>query len=126
MTYIDEFPPIENALEMEPEELAPFVLKYLSTRERTGKMNRYNFTFGTDSELTPYAGNYREEFCKRLMEAWMWLEKEIFIAPRPGDTGDWAFITRRGKKVLDSQDFNTYKQFISIGPLKDEIEYNKI
>ena len=110
MSFKDEFPPIENAMEMEPEELAPFVLKYLSTGNNTGDMNRYNFTLGTDRDLIEYAGGYRDEFCRRLMEAWIWLEKEMFLAPKPGDTGDWVFITRRGKKILESQDFNTYKQ----------------
>lgn len=110
MSFQNEFPPIENALEMEPEELAPFVLKYLSTREKTGKMNRYNFTLGSSSEYGEYAGSHKTEFLKRLMEAWIWLEKEMFLAPKPGEQGEWVFITRRGKKVLESQDFSTYQK----------------
>lgn len=110
MSFADEFPPIETAMEMEPEELAPFVLRYLSTRENTGEMNRYNFTLGTNQKLVDYSGEYRKEFCKRLTEAWIWLEREMFLAPKPGEKGDWVFITRRGTKVLESQDFNTYKQ----------------
>jgi len=110
MSFQNEFPPIENALEMEPEELAPFVLKYLSTREKTGKMNRYNFTLGSSPEYGEYAGSHRTEFLQRLMEAWIWLEKEMFLGPKPGESGDWMFITRRGKKVLESQDFSAYKK----------------
>jgi hypothetical protein len=110
MSFLDEFPPIENAMEMEPEELAPFVLKFLSTKEKTGEMNRYNFTLGTNPELAKYAGGYLNEFCKRLTEAWIWLEKEMFLAPKPGARGDWVFITRKGKRVLESQDFNTYQK----------------
>jgi uncharacterized protein (TIGR02391 family) len=110
MSFQDEFPPIETALQMEPEELAPFILKYLSTRENTGMMNRYNFTLGTDPELVSYTGEYRKDFCKRLMEAWIWLEKEMFLAPKPGEQGEWVFITRRGKKISESQDFSTYKK----------------
>jgi hypothetical protein len=110
VSFKDEFPPIENSLEMEPEELSPFVLRHLSTRENTGKMNRYNFALGTDSELTSYGGDNIQEFCKRFTEAWVWLEREMFLAPKPGEKGDWVFITRRGRKVLESQDFNTYKE----------------
>ncbi len=110
MSFQDEFPPIDNALEMEPEELAPFILKYLSTRENTGQMNRYNFTLGSSPDLTAYAGGSRKEILKRFMEAWIWLEKEMFLAPKPGEKGEWVFITRRGKKVLESQDFNTYQK----------------
>ena len=90
--------------------LATFVLKYLSTRENTGQMNRYNFTLGTDPDLRAYAGQHIKEFCKRLTEAWIWLERSMFLAPKPGEKGEWVFITRLGKKVLESQDFNTYKQ----------------
>lgn len=52
MSLKDIFPPIETALEMEPEELAQFVLKYLATESQ---INRYNFTLGTSPELTAYA-----------------------------------------------------------------------
>ena len=38
------FPPIETTLEIEPEELAPFVLKHL---KQIGKINRHNYTFIT-------------------------------------------------------------------------------
>jgi uncharacterized protein (TIGR02391 family) len=110
MSFKDEFPPIETALEMEPEELAPFILKYLSTRERTGQMNRYNFTLGTDPDLAVYTKGKVKEFCERLTEAWIWLEKEMFLAPKPQEQHNWVFITRRGHQVLESQDFNTYKK----------------
>lgn len=35
------------------------------------------------------------------MEAWSWLERELFLAPMPGNTGDWRFITRRGQRLLE-------------------------
>ena len=66
------FPPIETALVMEPEELAPFVLKHL---KELGHINRYNYTLGTNSELREYAGEHIREFQERLMEAFIWLEK---------------------------------------------------
>lgn len=44
------------------------------------------------------------------MEAWMWLEKELFVMPRPGQQNDWAVITRRGRQILESQDFTAYRQ----------------
>ena len=99
------FPPIETALDMEPEELAPFVLKHL---EKIGKINRYNYTLGTSGEMREYAGDHLEDFQKRLMEAFIWLEREMFVAPQPGNTGDWRFITRRGEKVLQEEDFGAY------------------
>lgn len=105
--FKDIFPPIETAMELEPEELAPFVLKYL---EKQKGINRYNFTLGTSSEVIQYAGQYLSDFCMRLMEAWVWLEREMFIAPQPGQQNDWAFITRKGRKVLEEQNFELYKK----------------
>lgn len=99
------FPPIETALELEPEELAFFVLKHL---KRMGRgINKHNYTLGTSSEMVDYAGGNLEEFKKRLMEAWVWLEREMFIAPQPGQM-DWSFITQRGERVLQEEDFTAY------------------
>jgi len=99
------FPPIETALELEPEELAIFVLRHLKQMGRG--LNKHNYTLGASSEIVDYAGGNLEEFKKRLMEAWVWLEREMFIAPQPEQV-DWSFITRRGERVLQEEDFTTY------------------
>lgn len=103
--FIEIFPPIETVLDMEPEELAPFVLRHL---KMIGKINRYNYTLGTGEAIKNYAGEHLEEFQERLMEAFIWLEREMFIAPMPGETGEWRFITRRGERVLKDEDFAAY------------------
>ena len=109
MSFKEIFPPIATALEMEPEELGPFVLRYLATQGE--QINRYNFTLGSSPEVMAYAaGGHLEALCYRLMEAWMWLEREGFIMPRPGQQLDWATITRRGHQVLAAQDFTTYRK----------------
>lgn len=105
--YTDIYPPIETALEMQPEELAPLVLKHLN---QIGNINRYNFTNGNASDFMEWAGNNREEAMQNLITAWMWLEKELLVAPKPGSQDSWAFITPRGKKILESQDFKTYQK----------------
>lgn len=101
------FPPIETALEMEPEELAPFVLKHLN---KVGNINRYNYTLSTSSEMQEYTGKHLKDFQKRLMEAFIWLEREMFIAPQPDEQGEWRFITRRGERVLQEENFVAYSQ----------------
>jgi uncharacterized protein (TIGR02391 family) len=99
------FPPIETVLEMEPEELAPFVLKHV---QKSPNINRYNYSLPSP-EMIEYAGReHLKELQERLMEAFIWLEREMFIAPRPGETGDWRFITRRGEKILQDEDFKAY------------------
>jgi hypothetical protein len=58
MSFKEIFPPIATTLEMEPEELAPFVLRYLA---KQGQINRYNFSLGPTPDLVEFAGNKREE-----------------------------------------------------------------
>ncbi len=99
------FPPIETALEMEPEELAPFVLKHLS---KIDHINRYNYTLSSNGEIREYAGEHFRDFQKRLMEAFIWLEREMFLAPQPDEQGEWRFITKKGEKVLQEEDFSAF------------------
>ncbi len=109
--YEKIYPPAETILDMEPEELAPLVLKYLSESGQQ-KLNMHNFSLGTDTDFIKWAGDdhrQRQEVLQRLIVAWRWLERELFIAPQPGNV-NWAFITPRGKEVLESQDFETYKK----------------
>lgn len=107
--YEQIYPSPESVVEMEPEELAPLVLKHLS-EGGSQQLNMHNFTTGTSHDFIKWAGedhNYRKKVLQSLIVAWRWLEKELFIAPQPGQV-DWAFITPRGKAILESQDFKTY------------------
>jgi uncharacterized protein (TIGR02391 family) len=107
-TYKEVYPPVETILEMEPEELAPFVLKHLSG-SGSQQLNMHNFSVGTDPSLVEWAGSFREEVLERFVVAWRWLERELFIAPKPGEV-NWSFITPRGHKILESQDFEAYQK----------------
>lgn len=94
----------EALLSLEPEELAAFVLKDLSASENAGHtLNRHNYflQFQTQSDDVP----------KAIVEAWMWLEREGCLAPKPGLIGGNAvFVTRRGKRLAESQDTLSYKR----------------
>jgi len=109
-SYTDIFPPVETVLEMEPEELAPFLLRYL---DKTGaqQLNRHNFLLGNSPNFRDWVGDdyqRKEAVMERLSPAWMWLERELFIAPK-GST-NLMFITHRGREVLESEDFEAYKK----------------
>lgn len=104
------FPPEDIALEMEPEELAVPLLECLCQFEdtkATGMLNRYTFTL--QSNLQEYGQNNYNEIAKAISEAWVWLEKEGLIAPAPAQTGDWIFITRRGRKFRQTADVRNYR-----------------
>lgn len=109
MSFSPDAPPAEEILEMEPEELAPFILRYLQ-QQPPGTINRYNFTLASDHTLHERLGRRVEDYKRALMEAWMYLEREGFVAPQPGQQNDWAFVTRRGGKIVAAQDFEVYRK----------------
>jgi len=108
MSISDLFPDPEALLSLEPEELAGVVLQYLiSAGNRSGELNRYNFSLPHTVE--GYPGAYRQRISEALMEAWAWLEREGLIAPKPGSRGEWVFITRRGLKIADPEGLKAYR-----------------
>ena len=92
MRLQDLLPDQEVLLSLEPEELAHAVLKVLVAEgERGGLLNSYNFTL--NGNLTGYQSYDR--VARAVMEAWVWLEREGLIAPRPGDSNNtWVFVIR--------------------------------
>jgi uncharacterized protein (TIGR02391 family) len=99
--FLKHFPQEKELLEMEPDELAPFVLRFLKEEgNHAGMLNRHNFGIAVPNGPVGL----------RLMEAWMWLEREGFLAPKPGDPGQWVFITRKGERVVEIEDFEAYKK----------------
>lgn len=99
----------DDLLALEPEELAGVVLEYLNSQDsNSGSLNRYNFSL--NHTVVGYPPNYHERTLKALMEAWVWLESEGFIAPKPGDTGQWVFITRKGQRIKGRTDLESYRK----------------
>lgn len=102
-------PDSEVLLALDPEELAGYLLEYLNslTHLERGILNRYNFSLhGAEG----YPQQYRESVSKALMEAWVWLEREGLIAPKPGEQGEWVFITRRGQLLKNHVDLEVFQR----------------
>lgn len=109
----DVFPPPDELLQLEPEEIAIFLLDFLCELEREkptgGNLNRYNFTL--DTNIMPYAGDRTKEVGRAIMEAWCWLEKEGMLAPKPNNSeGSWTYVTKKGFKYQKRTDLETYKK----------------
>jgi uncharacterized protein (TIGR02391 family) len=112
MSVLAAFPPLEEIIGMEPEELGPFLLRYLKTQPEAS-INRYNFTMLNDHEIFEKLGNDQNKLKalrERMMEAWMWLEREGLVLPQPGQKDDWSFITQKGKRLLAEENFEAYKK----------------
>lgn len=107
-TLLNEFlPSPEQSLDLESEELGVFVLSYLARIEQKspGNLNLNNFLIS----LREYALTRKEEVSEVFTEAWMWLEKELMLAPRRGDR-DFFYVTRRGRTLIEHADLEAYKR----------------
>jgi len=72
------------------------------------QLNRHNLVISP--VIKEYAGAKQEEVAQAITEAWMWLEREGLIAPRPGAERDWIFVTRRGQALRSRTDFEAFKK----------------
>ena len=88
MSFVNEIP-INQVIEAEPEELAPSLLRYLKKQDN---ISRYTIISYTDAQGLP--ANHRGKYLQVLSEAWTWLEREGFIAPRLDDN-QGSFVTPR-------------------------------
>jgi len=100
----------EALLALEPEELAGIVLEYLNSlsENELSQLNRYNFSL--PHTIQDYPIQYHEKISQALMEAWIWLEREGLIAPKPRSQGEWVFITRRGRRLKKATDLQAYRR----------------
>ena len=99
-------------LALEPEELAGVVLQVLISCEERGErghLHRNNFVNAEAANCTPDTDK-QEEIRKALVEAWIWLEREGLIAPQPGQSADWIFVTRRGKQIGGPEGLEAYQR----------------
>jgi len=113
-TLLDVLPDPDTVLDLEPEELAGFVIQFLhslSPQDRSAQLMRNNFggsLFYVAHHAPPaYQGlsdDKREKIKQAAMEAWFWLEREGFLAPEPGPNRDTFFITKRGQRVKNAID----------------------
>lgn len=110
VTIYSLIPNHELLLELEPEELAGFVLECLNSLPK-GHHNLNSHNFCQPSNLKEYPEQDYKNISEALMEAWCWLEREGLIAPKPSAMeGKWVFITRRGKQLQKSSDLEKYRK----------------
>ena len=118
------FSDAEDLLSLEPEELAGPLLLALEGNDRIIRDNVVsNDLLSSLFKSMPkmrqeYPSNLDNEILFALMEAWQWLEREGFIAPRPtslaGESSagniDKYFVTRRGKGIETREEFEAYRK----------------
>ncbi|MFC1859747.1 TIGR02391 family protein [Thermodesulfobacteriota bacterium] len=104
------FPTIDNALLLEPEELAVPLIECLCGLEDDSSVanpNRNGFT--QYSNLQDYCERRQyDAIAKAILEAWGWLEHEGLILPDLSGN-EWYFVTRRGRKFKEIADTAKFK-----------------
>jgi uncharacterized protein (TIGR02391 family) len=93
-------------LELEPEDLALPLLRDVAESEQRGDAPPHlgNFMNGVGIHLGSHPSKVVEAVQRALTEAWVWLERELLLAPRPDQHSRFMFVTRRGHAFLESGD----------------------
>lgn len=101
-------PEAEDLLALEPEEVGGVILTHIHSLDQSAKANLNRYNFSLIYTYKEYPESYHDKIAAVLMEGWLWLEREGFLAPKPGSDGSWFFITRRGMKVSAALDVASY------------------
>jgi uncharacterized protein (TIGR02391 family) len=105
-------PDVDTILALQPEELAGPLLHYLtSLPEMDSRLHRFQFIEQPELQRA-YPRERHDQILEALTEAWVWLEREGLIAPRPDGNGrnGFIFVTRRGRSVAKPSDLDAYRQ----------------
>jgi uncharacterized protein (TIGR02391 family) len=98
VTLYDLIPDADSVLALEPEELAGAALEIVLPMAPENHPSLHPTVF-TNSEVIGPFPDKRDQVQYAMAEAWNWLVREGLIAPAPGDTHGWHFVTRRGRQL---------------------------
>ena len=101
-----------SVLALEPEELAGVVLELLNSPSPDEPSRLHPMSFISARSVGDYPQGQRQQIEFALMEAWQWLAQEGLIAPKPGDTSGWYFVTRRGKQLKNREGLAAYRNSV--------------
>lgn len=103
--FSHHYPDVEAILGIEPEELGGVVLAYLTTADRS-EMTPGNFA--SPHAVANYPPGRQQDARRALIEAWMWLQREGFLAIEP-DHNNWYYITKRGHAAANADSFAAHR-----------------
>ncbi|HLF08896.1 MAG TPA: TIGR02391 family protein [Dehalococcoidia bacterium] len=98
-------PEPDALLALEPEELAGYLLEYLNSHSPESP-----WFIANNVAVQARSEGYSTEIEKALMESWVWLEREALLAPAPGQSEGWRFITRRGQQLKNLADLDALRK----------------
>lgn len=103
-------PDADAVLALEPEELAGLGLELITsiTPEDGIGSPLHPTSFTHPQTLGPFPDVRRKEVEYAMAEGWNWLVREGLIAPLPGETSGWHFVTRRGRQLNNRAGVEAY------------------
>ena len=107
VTLYELIPDANSVLALEPEELAGVALE-LIIPIASGNSPGLHPTAFTNPEVLGRFADKHNEVQYAMAEAWNWLLREGLIAPAPGDTHGWHFVTRRGMQLKNREGVAAY------------------
>jgi uncharacterized protein (TIGR02391 family) len=107
-TLYDLLPDATSVLALEPEELAGLTLELINASDPNTQTRLHPTSFSSSGTIGPYPQAEREQIRFAMAESWNWLVREGLLAPTPGETHGWHFVTRRGKKINSREDLVAY------------------
>ncbi|CAG7857562.1 hypothetical protein MCAMS1_02434 [biofilm metagenome] len=107
-TLYDLQPDAASILALEPEELAGLALELINASDANIQSRLHPTSFTSSGTIGPFPQADREQLRFVMAEGWNWLVKEGLLAPTPGETHGWHFVTRRGKKIKNREDLSAY------------------
>jgi uncharacterized protein (TIGR02391 family) len=109
-TIADLIPDPQMLLDLESEELGEVLLRFLASPEGGGYLHRNALLVFADRGYGSYPSDVRTRVTYALTEAWVWIEREGFLAPRPGDAGGFVFVTRRGRRAVEAGSLASFQR----------------
>jgi uncharacterized protein (TIGR02391 family) len=97
----DEYlPPDDDLAALPIELLALKLLQFLVEQEGSAGSLLNEHNIGNPPGWAVFRENPSHAFMRYIAEAFAWLRGEGLLAPDPGKSGRWVFITRRGKDLV--------------------------
>ncbi len=100
----------ETLLAFKPEELAGYLWEHLNSLPEHEKEILHGGNFTLPHMLRDYPSQYYKSISHALMEAWVWLEHEGLLVPKPGQPGDFRNISRKGQELKNHLDVEKYRK----------------
>ena len=96
MQLHEMIPDAEALLQLSPEELAPYLLRILASKEKEHRTN-----VAQDWIVREYPPPHQSACKRAIMEAWQSLVNQGLLAPDPGNQSAVYFVSRRGLEALE-------------------------